>query len=106
MMFQNAHLFPSLTSLENVEIPLRLARISPEQRTQQALKALEQVGLGRRRRHRGQGLSGGERQRGALARARVHKPRFIVADEPTGNLETAPEREISNSLHELAREAQ
>ncbi len=68
MMFQNAHLFPSLTSLENVEIPLRLARISPEQRTQQALKALEQVGLGRRMRHRGLELSGGEQQRVALAR--------------------------------------
>ncbi|TMD61372.1 MAG: ABC transporter ATP-binding protein, partial [Chloroflexi bacterium] len=106
MMFQNAHLFPSLTALENVEIPLRLARISPEQRTQQALKALEQVGLSRRMRHRGLELSGGEQQRVALARALVHKPRFIVADEPTGNLDTVTGRDISNLLHEIAHEAQ
>lgn len=94
MMFQNAHLFPSLTALENVEIPLRLARISTEQRSQQALKALEQVGLSRRIRHRGLELSGGEQQRVALARALVHKPRFIVADEPTGNLDTVTGRDI------------
>lgn len=106
MMFQNAHLFPSLTALENVEIPLRLARISPEQRTQQALKALEQVGLSRRMQHRGLELSGGEQQRVALARALVHKPRFIVADEPTGNLDTVTGRDISNLLHEIAHEAQ
>lgn len=106
MMFQNAHLFPSLTALENVEIPLRLARISTEQRSQQALKALEQVGLSRRMRHRGLELSGGEQQRVALARALVHKPRFIVADEPTGNLDTVTGRDISNLLHEIAHEAQ
>lgn len=106
MMFQNAHLFPSLTALENVEIPLRLARISTEQRSQQALKALEQVGLSRRIRHRGLELSGGEQQRVALARALVHKPRFIVADEPTGNLDTVTGRDISNLLHEIAHEAQ
>jgi putative ABC transport system ATP-binding protein len=106
MMFQNAHLFPSLTALENVEIPLRLARISPEQRSRQAVRALEQVGLRRRMRHRGLELSGGEQQRVALARALVHKPRFIVADEPTGNLDTVTGRDISNLLREIAHEAQ
>jgi putative ABC transport system ATP-binding protein len=106
MMFQNAHLFPSLTALENVEIPLRLARISPEQRSRQAVRALEQVGLSRRMRHRGLELSGGEQQRVALARALVHRPRFIVADEPTGNLDTVTGRDISNLLREIAHEAQ
>jgi ABC-type lipoprotein export system ATPase subunit len=106
MMFQNAHLFPSLTALENVEIPLRLARISPEQRTRQSLAALEQVGLSHRIRHRGLELSGGEQQRVALARALVHQPRFIVADEPTGNLDTVTGRDISNLLREIAHKAQ
>src|SRR5579883_16954 len=84
MMFQNAHLFPSLTALENVEIPLRLARVSSEVRIRQAHEALEKVGLARRAKHRGMELSGGEQQRVALARALVHMPRFIVVDEPTG----------------------
>jgi ABC-type lipoprotein export system ATPase subunit len=106
MMFQNAHLFPSLTALENVEIPLRLARVSPEQRNQQALEALKQVGLSHRTRHRGLELSGGEQQRVALARALVHKPRFIVADEPTGNLDTVTGRDISNLLRDITHEAQ
>ncbi|MGZ3677915.1 MAG: ABC transporter ATP-binding protein, partial [Ktedonobacterales bacterium] len=75
MLFQNAHLFPSLTALENVEVPLRLARLTPEQRTRQASEALELVGLGARMRHRGTELSGGEQQRVALARALAHKPR-------------------------------
>lgn len=106
MMFQNAHLFPSLTALENVEIPLRLARVSSEQRNQQALEALKQVGLSHRMRHRGLELSGGEQQRVALARALVHKPRFIVADEPTGNLDTVTGRDISNLLRDITHEAQ
>lgn len=105
MMFQNAHLFPSLTALENVEIPLRLARVSTELRNQQALEALKQVGLSHRMRHRGLELSGGEQQRVALARALVHKPRFIVADEPTGNLDTVTGRDISNLLREITHEA-
>src|SRR2546421_1182956 len=106
IMFQNAHLFPSLTALENVEIPLRLARMASEQRTRQALEALKQVGLSQRMRHRGLELSGGEQQRVALARALVHNPRFIVADEPTGNLDTVTGREISNLLRDIAHKAQ
>ena len=74
MMFQNAHLFPSLTARENVEIPLRLARVASEQRTRQSREALERVGLGPRMHHRGLELSGGEQQRVALARALVHNP--------------------------------
>lgn len=101
IMFQNAHLFPSLTAQENVEIPLRLARMSSNQRTQQASEVLEQVGLGKRARHRGLELSGGEQQRVALARALVHQPRFIVADEPTGNLDSLTGRDISNLLRSI-----
>src|SRR5438105_13298339 len=80
MMFQNAHLFPSLTAQENVEVPLRLARTPAEQRTRQSREALERVGLGPRMHHRGLELSGGEQQRVALARALVHHHRSIVAD--------------------------
>ena len=106
MMFQNAHLFPSLTAQENVEVPLRLARVAPEQRTAQAREMLELVGLGSRTHHRGLELSGGEQQRVALARALVHQPRFIVADEPTGNLDSLTGRDITNLLREISHREQ
>ena len=106
MMFQNAHLFPSLTAQENVEVPLRLARVASEQRTTQAREMLELVGLGSRTHHRGLELSGGEQQRVALARALVHQPRFIVADEPTGNLDSLTGRDITNLLREIAHREQ
>jgi ABC-type lipoprotein export system ATPase subunit len=106
MMFQNAHLFPSLTAQENVEVPLRLARVAPEERTTQAREMLELVGLGSRMHHRGLELSGGEQQRVALARALVHQPRFIVADEPTGNLDSLTGRDITNLLREIAHREQ
>ncbi len=104
MIFQNAHLFPSLTAQENVEIPLRLIRMGHEERTRRSVQALERVGLGPRVRHRGLELSGGEQQRVALARALVHEPRFIVADEPTGNLDTMTGRDIVNLLRDIAHE--
>jgi putative ABC transport system ATP-binding protein len=104
MMFQNAHLFPALTALENVEIPLRLARVPSNQRIQQAREALEKVGLGKRTKHRGMELSGGEQQRVALARALVHKPRFLVADEPTGNLDSLTGRDITRLLRDISHE--
>lgn len=106
MMFQNAHLFPSLTALENVEIPLRLANVAQAQRNKQARAALERVGLGRRMRHRGLELSGGEQQRVALARALVHEPRFLIADEPTGNLDSLTGRDITNLLREITHQTQ
>ena len=106
MMFQNAHLFPSLTALENVEIPLRLANVAQAQRNKQAQAALERVGLGRRMRHRGLELSGGEQQRVALARALVHEPRFLIADEPTGNLDSLTGRDITNLLREITHQTQ
>lgn len=101
MMFQNAHLFPSLTAQENVEIPLRLVRMEATQRTKKAREALERVHLGPRAHHRGLELSGGEQQRVALARALVHEPQLIVADEPTGNLDSMTGREITALLREI-----
>ncbi len=104
MMFQNAHLFPSLTAQENVEVPLRLARMPSEQRIRQAREALERVGLGKRAKHRGMELSGGEQQRVALARALVHQPRFVVADEPTGNLDSLTGRDITKLLRDISHQ--
>lgn len=106
MMFQNAHLFPSLTAKENVELPLRLAKVDPARRDSLARDALERVGLGPRMHHRGLELSGGEQQRVSLARALVHSPRFIVADEPTGNLDSITGRAIAKLLRETAHNAQ
>ncbi len=106
MLFQNAHLFPLLTALENVELPLRLIRVPAAEREQRALEALEAVGLGPRARHRGLELSGGEQQRVALARALVHRPRLIVADEPTGNLDSLTGRTIIALLRETAHQQQ
>jgi len=106
MMFQNAHLFPSLTAQENVELPLRLARAEPEQRIKLSRDALARVGLAPRAHHRGLELSGGEQQRVALARALVHSPRFIVADEPTGNLDSMTGRTIAQLLRDTAHDNQ
>jgi ABC-type lipoprotein export system ATPase subunit len=106
MMFQNAHLFPSLTAQENVEIPLRLARVEPDERNRLSYEALKRVGLAPRAHHRGLELSGGEQQRVALARALVHSPRFIVADEPTGNLDSVTGRDIAALLRETAQQSQ
>src|SRR3989440_9515279 len=102
MMFQNAHLFPSLTAQENVELPLRLARMASDERVQLARDALKQVGLAPRALHRGLELSGGEQQRVALARALVDSPRFIVADEPTGNLDSMTSHTIASLLRDVA----
>ena len=87
-VFQSAHLFPSLTARENVEVPLRLAKTPREQREQRSLEALTLVGLADRMHHRAPELSGGEQQRVAIARALVHAPRLVLADEPTGNLDS------------------
>lgn len=106
ILFQHAHLFPSLTAQENVEVPLRLANMLADQRTRLAREVLERVGLGSRSHHRGLELSGGEQQRVALARALVHQPRFIVADEPTGNLDSVTGSSITNLLREVAHQRQ
>ncbi|HLH61973.1 MAG TPA: ABC transporter ATP-binding protein [Ktedonobacteraceae bacterium] len=106
MMFQNAHLFPSLTAQENVEVPLRLVRMEADERTRRSREALQRVGLGARMHHRGLELSGGEQQRVALARALVHNPRFVVADEPTGNLDSVTGRDIASLLRSISHDLQ
>jgi ABC-type lipoprotein export system ATPase subunit len=105
MMFQNAHLFPLLTAQENVELPLRLAGADSARRLQLARQMLEYVGLGQRAHHRGLELSGGEQQRVALARALVHGPRFVVADEPTGNLDSMTGRAVIDLLRASAHQS-
>ena len=104
MLFQNAHLFPLLSAQENVEVLMRLAQKPADMRRRQALLALERVGLSGRAHHRGLELSGGEQQRVALARALVHEPRFVVADEPTGNLDVRTGRQIIALLRDLAHD--
>ena len=104
LLFQNAHLFPSLTALENVELALRLQAALPAERQRRSLEALEMVGLAARAKHRALELSGGEQQRVALARALVHQPRFMVADEPTGNLDLQTGQTITQLLHTIARQ--
>lgn len=104
LLFQNAHLFPSLTALENVELALRLQATPTAERKRRSLEALERVGLAARVQHRALELSGGEQQRVALARALVHQPRFLVADEPTGNLDLQTGQAITRLLRDIAHQ--
>jgi putative ABC transport system ATP-binding protein len=104
ILFQNAHLFPSLTAQENVEVALRLLELPARERRERAREAIARVGLSERAHHRGLELSGGEQQRIALARALAHHPRLLVADEPTGNLDTRTGREIAGLLRTVAHE--
>lgn len=104
LLFQNAHLFPSLTAQENVEVALRLLDTPAGERTRRSLETLELVGLGKRAHHRAMELSGGEQQRAALARALAHTPRLIVADEPTGNLDSLTGQSIVSLLRNIVRE--
>lgn len=87
-VFQAAHLVTAFTARENVEVPLRLARTARGERERRSHEALALVGLAEREQHRAPELSGGEQQRVAIARALVHAPRLVLADEPTGNLDT------------------
>jgi putative ABC transport system ATP-binding protein len=104
LLFQNAHLFPTLTAQENVEVALRLQLTPENKRIQRARTALELVGLGSRAHHRGLELSGGEQQRVALARALVHTPRFVIADEPTANLDSLTARKIVQLFQDIVQQ--
>lgn len=102
-IFQFYHLLPVLSAYENVELPLLLLPLSAAQRKQQVLTAMELVGLSERMRHRPGQLSGGQQQRVGIARAIVTDPTLIVADEPTGDLDSRSAGEIMDLLCELNR---
>ncbi|HWC19719.1 MAG TPA: ABC transporter ATP-binding protein [Terriglobales bacterium] len=104
MVFQAFNLVPAMTVLENVELPMRFAEIPREHRWDRARRALERVGLGHRLRHRPSELSGGEQQRASLARALVNSPSLLLADEPTGNLDSRTGAEIMDLIHTINTE--
>ena len=100
-IFQGFHLLQKLTALENVELPLIYQKVGRRERRKRAKAALEKVGLGQRMGHKPTELSGGQQQRCAIARALVTRPNLILADEPTGNLDSRTGQEIMAMLDEL-----
>ena len=101
MVFQSFNLIPSMTVVENVELPLRFAEVERTKRGALAMSALEKVGLSGRLKHRPIELSGGEQQRVALARALINQPRILLADEPTGNLDSRTGTEVMELIRQL-----
>ncbi|MEE4270817.1 MAG: ABC transporter ATP-binding protein [Thermoanaerobaculales bacterium] len=100
-VFQNFNLLPQLTALENVEMPMLFAGIGRRERRRRAVEHLERVGLGERVAHRPTELSGGQMQRVAIARALAMEPDIVLADEPTGNLDTGSGSDVMSLLSEL-----
>jgi putative ABC transport system ATP-binding protein len=103
-IFQSFHLIPRLSALENVELPLVLAGTAPSERRDRAREVLDAVGLSTRLDHRPDQLSGGERQRVAIGRAIVMRPGVLLADEPTGNLDSNSGQEVVEIIEQLNRD--
>jgi len=101
MVFQSFNLVPTMTLMENVELPMRFAEVERGERDARVQEALRQVGLSGRLEHRPSEMSGGEQQRAALARALVNRPKVLLADEPTGNLDSKTGTEILDLIRSL-----
>jgi len=102
-VFQAFNLLPKTSAVENVELPLIYSKVGPSERKERAIQSLKEVGLGERLDHTPNQLSGGQQQRVAIARALVTKPSLILADEPTGNLDSKSSQEIIDLLREINR---
>lgn len=103
-VFQNFNLLPRYSAVKNVELPLQYSAVSARERQKRAIEALERVGLGSKLANRPNEMSGGQKQRVAIARALVNRPALIMADEPTGALDTQTSKEIMRLFQQLNRE--